>query len=158
MRPWAAMWACAAAVCLLASSGNSGGKRATRKDGGRGRWSLENRELTCKEHGTLALANSTRRHPAAGCHLVRVKSSVAFVSDPGMTGSPIRVHRPVSRHAANVTTGPLRALLVRDGLLRNTLTWYILYTASTRPRIACRSGLHPQAAGSSPFPHQVSTM
>ena len=104
---------------LLASNGNYGGNRATgAADGGasgesgadmQGTWNIG----VGKTH---APASSSRVLPRQGKEFGR------FVSDPGMTGSPIRVHCPVSRHAVNVTTGPLRALWVRYGLLRNTLT------------------------------------
>ncbi len=111
---------------------------------GRGRVeSLKIRELTCKERWcwqTHAPVSSSRVSPRQGKEFGR------FVSDPGLAGSPIRVHsrRPVSRHAVNVTTGPLRASLARDGLAsRCSVVWrihllrgsYILSksTAITRP-------------------------
>ncbi len=65
----------------------------------------ESGESGADMQGTLVLANpvsSSRVSPRQGKEFGR------FVSNPGLTGSPIRVHRPVSRHAVNVTTGPLR--------------------------------------------------
>lgn len=136
-------------------------RREKSNEKGRGPRTVESGESGADMQGTWnigvgklhAPASSSRVSPRQGKELGRFR----FRSWNDRVTHPCPPSSVSARSQCHHGSSP-SPLGKRDGLLRNTLTWYILYTASTRPRIACRSGLHPQAAGSSPFPHQVSTM